>query len=102
MESLIRRLEKMYSEEEIKKLANNWNLQHCKPPLNNKEFEKQWEDSKKFIEKNNIKSIDNKKLGNNEIINKQNNAEVTINESIIDDDATTAAELFDKFLIKNL
>ena len=96
MESLIRRLEKMYSEEEIKKLANNWNLQHCKPPLNNKEFEKQWEDSKKFIEKKNIKSIDNKKLGNNEIINKQNNAEVTINESIIDNDATTAAELFDK------
>jgi hypothetical protein len=41
MESLIARNSGILSLEEIKLLAHQWNLKHCSPPLDNKEFEKQ-------------------------------------------------------------
>ncbi len=53
MESLISRNKEILSEEEIKKWAINWNQEHCRPPLDDKKFEKQWKNAKKFIEKNN-------------------------------------------------
>ena len=53
MESFISRTKKILSEEKIKKLAIEWNQEHCKPPLDDKNFEKQWLCAKKFIEKNN-------------------------------------------------
>ena len=49
MESLIRRTRNIFSEEEIKKLCKQLNESHCVPPLDNREFEKQWLDAKKFI-----------------------------------------------------
>ena len=54
MESYIIRNRKILTEEEIKKWAHVWNQEHCKPPLDNKEFEKQWVCAKKFISKKNI------------------------------------------------
>ena len=41
------------SEEKIVKLATEWNQEHCNPPLNDIEFEKQWACAKKFISKSN-------------------------------------------------
>jgi len=58
MESLIRRNRSILSDGEIKKLSQEWNQNHCRPPLDDKEFEKQWSDALRFLEKN---SIDEKK-----------------------------------------
>ncbi|WP_458718827.1 bifunctional DNA primase/polymerase [Candidatus Nitrosocosmicus sp. R] len=49
MESLIGKLRNIYSEEMIKCLTIEWNEEHCKPPLDDKEFEKQWDCAKKYI-----------------------------------------------------
>lgn len=51
MESLIKRNHSILSEEEIKCLAWNWNQEHCKPPLDDKEFGKQWKDAYNYISK---------------------------------------------------
>ncbi len=48
-ESLLRKFHKDFSEEEIKEMAWKWNLKHCKPPLDEKNFEGQWQDAKDFI-----------------------------------------------------
>jgi hypothetical protein len=53
MESLLQRNKSILSNEQIKQLAWNWNLEHCKPPLNDNEFDRQWKDANRFIEKNN-------------------------------------------------
>ena len=34
---------------EINQLCYNWNQKHCKPPLEDKEFERQWKDALNFI-----------------------------------------------------
>lgn len=52
MESLIARNCVILSLEEIKPLAEQWNLKHCDPPLDDKEFEKQWTCATDFISKN--------------------------------------------------
>lgn len=39
--------------EQIKDLASEWNNQHCDPPLDNKEFDKQWKCAQTYIERNN-------------------------------------------------
>src|SRR5918994_1517298 len=49
MESLIKRLYGLYQADEIRELAYKWNQKHCQPPLDDKEFEKQWRDAAKFI-----------------------------------------------------
>lgn len=54
MESLIQRNKNILSEDEIKKLSQEWNQKHCVPPLDDKEFEKQWNDANKFLERNSI------------------------------------------------
>ena len=51
MESLIVRTSGILSLEEIKPLAQQWNLKHCSPPLDDKEFEKQWICATDFIAK---------------------------------------------------
>ncbi len=51
MESLIRRKRDMLSLDKIKNIAIEWNGQHCKPPLDEKEVEKQWIDALDFINK---------------------------------------------------
>jgi hypothetical protein len=48
-ESLLRRFHKDFSEDEIKKMTWEWNEKHCIPPLDEREFERQWRDAKKFI-----------------------------------------------------
>lgn len=53
MESLIQKNKGILSEGEIKELAQKWNQKHCKPPLDDKEFERQWNDAKNFITKKN-------------------------------------------------
>lgn len=52
MESLIQRLRGIYSIEEIIEIAQRWNQKHCKPPLNDLEFKRQWHSATPFIQKN--------------------------------------------------
>lgn len=49
MESLLARNSSILSSEQIKPLAQQWNNQHCSPPLDDKEFEKQWKCATDFI-----------------------------------------------------
>jgi hypothetical protein len=51
MESLIARNSGILSLEEIKPLAQQWNVKHCSPPLDDKECEKQWICATDFIAK---------------------------------------------------
>jgi hypothetical protein len=55
MESLIFRNKEILSKEKIKDLAYIWNKDHCNPPLDDKEFEKQWVCSLKFIQREETK-----------------------------------------------
>ena len=49
MESLLKRNQGIFGLDEIKQLAQIWNHKHCEPPLDNKEFDRQWECATKFI-----------------------------------------------------
>lgn len=64
-ESLIKRLKGLCEEKEIKELASNWNTEHCNPPLDDEEFEKQWKDAKKFLVKENNNKISNQSVTRN-------------------------------------
>ena len=50
-ESLLARNIEILSHDQIKSLAREWNDQHCNPPLDDKEFEKQWKCATDFIGK---------------------------------------------------
>jgi hypothetical protein len=58
IESLIYRNKNILSEEKIKELSFDWNQKHCDSPLDNKEFEKQWNSAKNFLAKNRISKKD--------------------------------------------
>ena len=60
MESLIARNSSILSSEEIKPIARQWNLKHCSPPLDDKEFEKQWTCATDFIAKKGTYKEDDK------------------------------------------
>ena len=64
MISLMIRLGPIMSEEEIKLIAYNWNQTRCEPPLDDKEFERQWKDAKKFTSTKALKSF--QRIGWNE------------------------------------
>jgi hypothetical protein len=49
MDSLLKRNKGILSLEQVRGLASEWNNQHCLPPLDNKEFEKQWQCATTFI-----------------------------------------------------
>ena len=49
MDSLIERNKGILTFGQIKKLANEWNLNHCSPPLNNQEEDKQWKAATKLL-----------------------------------------------------
>jgi hypothetical protein len=49
MESFIHRFSGILTEDEVMNHAWNWNQKHCKPPLDENEFKKQWKDAKNFI-----------------------------------------------------
>jgi hypothetical protein len=49
IESLIKRNYSILTPEEIREYAYNWNQKHCVPPLDDKEFDKQWKDGAKWI-----------------------------------------------------
>ena len=49
MESYISRNRDVLSEEQIKQLSKEWNEQHCVPPLDDREFERQWNCATRFI-----------------------------------------------------
>ncbi|MGD1838709.1 MAG: bifunctional DNA primase/polymerase, partial [Nitrososphaeraceae archaeon] len=53
MESLLKRNLKTLEISQIKNLSYEWNQKHCVPPLDNKEFERQWKDAQSFVEKSN-------------------------------------------------
>jgi len=71
MESLISRNSSILSEIKIKELAFEWNQIHCKPPLDDKEFDRQWIDAKKYISENGFrynKEVEEKPIIENEEI----------------------------------
>ena len=49
MESLIIRNANVMLLEDIKTMAHLWNQKHCKPPLNEVEFVRQWKDANKYV-----------------------------------------------------
>jgi putative DNA primase/helicase len=51
MTSLIQRNKAILDLEHIKRMAYEWNERHCKPPIDDKEFEKQWKCAAWFINK---------------------------------------------------
>lgn len=59
MDSLLARNRGILSFDKIKKMAYDWNQEHCIPPLDNKEFEKEWKQSFNFVAKG-INSTNNK------------------------------------------
>jgi hypothetical protein len=59
-ESLIQRKKNILSLDQIKKLAYEWNQEHCIPPLDDKEFERQWNDALDFTTKTDSKVVVNK------------------------------------------
>lgn len=61
MESLIQRFSDLLTEDEVKNYAWDWNQNHCKPPLEEKEFIKQWNDAKNFIFRSDSKNSNIKK-----------------------------------------
>ena len=52
MESLLTRNSDILSQDQIKSIAQQWNNQHCSPPLDEREFEKQWKCATDFTAKN--------------------------------------------------
>jgi len=50
IDSLLSRNTGILSSQQIKNLAEEWNMQHCVPPLVDKEFKKQWKCAMDFIE----------------------------------------------------
>lgn len=50
-ESLLVRNRAIMTTDEIRELAEKWNANHCLPPLPPDEFEKQWNDALKFVER---------------------------------------------------
>lgn len=70
MESLIRRNARILSLDKIKQYALDWNNRHCRPPLDEDNFERQWRDATKYIEqdernKDNPNPINNNNNNNN-------------------------------------
>jgi hypothetical protein len=53
MESLLLRNQRILSHEKIKKLSEEWNLNHCIPPLDAQEVDKQWKCALNFVEQDN-------------------------------------------------
>ncbi|HEU5119472.1 MAG TPA: hypothetical protein VFT71_00675, partial [Candidatus Nitrosocosmicus sp.] len=51
MDSHLAKYGQRISEEDIKSLAHKWNEEHCDPPLPEEDFERQWKDAKKFIDR---------------------------------------------------
>ena len=61
MDSLIKRTMRILGLDEIREIAKRWNDKHCNPPLDNREFEKQWKSATKFIADNNDDDNNNEK-----------------------------------------
>lgn len=62
MESRIVKLRGEVPPEEIRELCYVWNQQHCKPPLDDNEFEKQWIDAVKFVARKDAEKLEQEKL----------------------------------------
>ena len=54
MESLISRNRNILTESQILTLSQQWNQDHCEPPLDDSKVKYQWECAKGFIQKNNV------------------------------------------------
>jgi len=97
MESLIKRNKEILDLSIIKKLAYEWNQQHCKPPLDDMEFEKQWHDAVNFIDENKKNNKNNQKNSDNDIdtTNRQNSSiDLETNEFNIDSIKEHLSEIF--------
>jgi Family of unknown function (DUF5906)/D5 N terminal like/Bifunctional DNA primase/polymerase, N-terminal len=65
MESLLSRNGNILEPDKIKDLARDWNDNHCVPPLDDKEFQKQWRCAYKFVNKKAKKSSQRTERANN-------------------------------------
>ncbi|ALI36859.1 hypothetical protein NMY3_02669 [Candidatus Nitrosocosmicus oleophilus] len=66
MESLIQRNSGIVSDEIIKGWINGLNIQHCDPPLEEKEVQKLWNSAKKFIDRKKKEGAQELLFGSNE------------------------------------
>jgi putative DNA primase/helicase len=58
MESLLRRTGGLLSANRIESLSKDWNNKHCSPPLDEREFSKQWKCAMDFISRNGSSNSD--------------------------------------------
>ncbi|MGH9987655.1 MAG: hypothetical protein ACRD8W_27245, partial [Nitrososphaeraceae archaeon] len=49
MDSLLRRNKGILSLEQIEDLAGQWNSKHCVPPLDDRDFRRQWDNAQKYV-----------------------------------------------------
>jgi tRNA(Leu) C34 or U34 (ribose-2'-O)-methylase TrmL len=61
MESLVKNNRGILSEEALKYITREWNNKHCKPPLDDIQFYRQWQDAKDFIAREKRKEEERKK-----------------------------------------
>lgn len=66
-ESLLQRLKGIYPIDKIREMAYEWNKEHCKPPLDDKEFGVKWDNAIKFLEKKSIDEKDEKEEGEDQV-----------------------------------
>jgi P4 family phage/plasmid primase-like protien len=66
MESLLARNKGVMTHEQIKRTAREWNENVCDPPLDDKEFEKQWKCATGYIGKNNNNDNNEEASNNND------------------------------------
>jgi Bifunctional DNA primase/polymerase, N-terminal len=94
MESLITRNRNILSSDQIKNLCHEWNNKTCDPPLDDKEFEKQWKCATKFIvDKNNNNGNNGNNNNNNDDVSKNKSKQVIL-------DITD--ELLSRYIFKTL
>jgi hypothetical protein len=98
MESLIVRNRTILSIYKIQELAREWNNIHCEPPLDDKEFHRQWNDAKRFIDRKNRQ--DEQSYGitaKNAVDDNENN-----DEQEEEDQEDYAAKLIEYYTLKTL
>jgi Bifunctional DNA primase/polymerase, N-terminal len=80
MESLLARNKGILASDQIRKLANEWNQNHCSPQLSNQEEDNQWKAAIKFIERQNQENEGIKQISSNNDNNGNGHGESSNNQ----------------------
>jgi P4 family phage/plasmid primase-like protien len=89
IESLIKRTAGVLPLDQIKQFSGDWNNKHCNPPLDDREFNKQWKSATDFMAKNNSVS---ESEGSGSSSKKNRGFSENLNESDVDYEDRLIAE----------